>query len=73
MRFQRSTGILMHISSLASYGGIGDLGPEAYRLFGGFGVDLNEFGLLELILGRGYEDAEGFVAALFEGLLAGLV
>ena len=30
MRFQRSTGILMHISSLASYGGIGDLGPEAH-------------------------------------------
>ena len=31
MRFQRSTGVLLHISSLASYGGIGDLGPEAYR------------------------------------------
>ena len=31
MRFQRSTGVLMHISSLASYGGIGDLGPEAHR------------------------------------------
>jgi 4-alpha-glucanotransferase len=30
MRFQRSTGILMHISSLASYSGIGDLGPEAH-------------------------------------------
>ena len=31
MRFQRSTGVLLHISSLASYGGIGDLGPEAYK------------------------------------------
>jgi 4-alpha-glucanotransferase len=31
MRFQRSSGVLMHISSLASYGGIGDLGPEAYK------------------------------------------
>ena len=31
MRFQRSTGVLMHISSLASYGGIGDMGPEAYN------------------------------------------
>ena len=31
MRFQRSTGVLMHVSSLASYGGIGDLGPEAYK------------------------------------------
>ncbi len=31
MRFQRSNGVLMHISSLASYGGIGDLGPEAYN------------------------------------------
>jgi 4-alpha-glucanotransferase len=30
MRFQRSTGVLLHISSLASYGGIGDLGPEAH-------------------------------------------
>jgi 4-alpha-glucanotransferase len=30
MRFQRSTGVLMHVSSLPSYGGIGDLGPEAY-------------------------------------------
>jgi len=31
MRFQRSSGVLMHISSLPSYGGIGDLGPEAYK------------------------------------------
>src|ERR1700678_1357726 len=31
MRFQRSSGILLHISSLPSYGGIGELGPEAYR------------------------------------------
>jgi 4-alpha-glucanotransferase len=31
MRFQRSTGVLLHISSLPSYGGIGDLGPEAYN------------------------------------------
>jgi 4-alpha-glucanotransferase len=31
MRFQRSTGVLMHITSLPSYGGIGDLGPEAYK------------------------------------------
>jgi 4-alpha-glucanotransferase len=31
MRFQRSSGVLLHISSLASYGGIGDLGPEAYK------------------------------------------
>jgi hypothetical protein len=30
MEFQRSSGVLLHISSLASYGGIGDLGPEAY-------------------------------------------
>ncbi|HEY9127326.1 MAG TPA: 4-alpha-glucanotransferase [Acidobacteriaceae bacterium] len=31
MRFQRSSGVLMHISSLASHGGIGDMGPEAHR------------------------------------------
>jgi 4-alpha-glucanotransferase len=31
MRFQRSSGVLMHISSLASHGGIGDLGPEAHK------------------------------------------
>jgi len=30
MQFQRSSGVLLHISSLPSYGGIGDLGPEAY-------------------------------------------
>jgi 4-alpha-glucanotransferase len=30
MDFQRSSGILLHISSLPSYGGIGDLGPAAY-------------------------------------------
>ena len=30
MRFQRSSGVLLHISSLPSYGGIGDLGREAY-------------------------------------------
>jgi 4-alpha-glucanotransferase len=30
MKFQRSSGILFHISSLASYGGIGDFGPAAH-------------------------------------------
>jgi 4-alpha-glucanotransferase len=30
MEFQRSSGVLLHISSLPSYGGIGDLGPAAY-------------------------------------------
>jgi 4-alpha-glucanotransferase len=30
MPFERSSGILLHISSLPSYGGIGDLGPAAY-------------------------------------------
>ena len=31
MPFARSSGILLHISSLPSYGGIGDLGPAAYH------------------------------------------
>ena len=31
MEFQRSSGVLLHISSLPSYGGIGDLGPAAYE------------------------------------------
>lgn len=31
MPFERSSGILLHISSLPSYGGIGDLGPAAYQ------------------------------------------
>lgn len=31
MDFQRSSGVLLHISSLPSYGGIGDLGPAAYE------------------------------------------
>ena len=30
MEFQRSSGVLLHISSLPSYGGIGDLGPAAH-------------------------------------------
>ena len=30
MDFQRSSGILLHVSSLPSYGGIGDLGPAAH-------------------------------------------
>ena len=30
MPFQRASGLLMHITSLPSYGGIGDLGPAAY-------------------------------------------
>ncbi|HZB88707.1 MAG TPA: 4-alpha-glucanotransferase, partial [Terracidiphilus sp.] len=30
MRFERSSGVLLHISSLPSYGGIGDLGPAAH-------------------------------------------
>jgi len=31
MPFERSSGVLLHISSLPSYGGIGDLGPAAYQ------------------------------------------
>lgn len=31
MEFQRSGGVLLHISSLPSYGGIGDLGPAAHE------------------------------------------
>jgi 4-alpha-glucanotransferase len=31
MDFQRSSGVLLHVSSLPSYGGIGDLGPAAYE------------------------------------------
>ncbi|MFP6677651.1 MAG: 4-alpha-glucanotransferase [Pirellulaceae bacterium] len=31
MRFPRSAGILLHISSLSGHFGIGDLGPSAYR------------------------------------------
>lgn len=30
MRFQRTSGVLLHVSSLSSKGGIGDLGPAAY-------------------------------------------
>jgi 4-alpha-glucanotransferase len=30
MAFERSSGLLLHISSLPSFGGIGDLGPAAY-------------------------------------------
>ena len=31
MHFQRSSGVLLHVSSLPSYGGIGDLGPAAHE------------------------------------------
>jgi 4-alpha-glucanotransferase len=31
MKFQRSTGVLLHVSSLPSHGGIGDLGPAAHE------------------------------------------
>jgi len=31
MDFQRSSGVLLHITSLPSYGGIGDLGPAAHE------------------------------------------
>src|SRR5271163_2879498 len=31
MDFQRSSGVLLHLSSLPSYGGIGDLGPAAHE------------------------------------------
>jgi 4-alpha-glucanotransferase len=31
MEFERSSGVLIHVSSLASYGGIGDLGPAAHE------------------------------------------
>jgi 4-alpha-glucanotransferase len=30
MPFERSSGLLLHITSLPSYGGIGDFGPAAY-------------------------------------------
>lgn len=31
MNFQRSSGVLLHISALPSYGGIGDMGPAAHQ------------------------------------------
>lgn len=31
MEFSRSSGVLLHVSSLPSYGGIGDLGPAAHE------------------------------------------
>jgi 4-alpha-glucanotransferase len=31
MAFQRSSGVLLHLTSLPSYGGIGDLGPAAHE------------------------------------------
>ncbi len=31
MEFERSSGVLLHVSSLPSYGGIGDLGPMAHE------------------------------------------
>ncbi len=31
MDFQRSSGVLLHVSSLPSYGGIGDLGPASHE------------------------------------------
>ncbi|HTX75690.1 MAG TPA: 4-alpha-glucanotransferase [Terracidiphilus sp.] len=31
MDFQRSSGVLLHVSSLPSYGGIGDMGPAAHE------------------------------------------
>jgi len=31
MAFQRASGVLLHISSLPSYGGIGDMGPAAHQ------------------------------------------
>ena len=31
MEFQRSSGVFLHVSSLPSYGGIGDLGPAAHE------------------------------------------
>lgn len=31
MEFERASGVLLHISSLPSYGGIGDLGPAAHE------------------------------------------
>jgi len=34
MAFQRSSGVLLHVTSLPSYGGIGDLGPAAHEFVG---------------------------------------
>ncbi len=37
MHFERSSGVLLHLSSLPSYGGIGDLGPAAHEFVGFLG------------------------------------
>lgn len=34
MEFKRSQGVLLHVSSLPSHGGIGDLGPAAHEFVG---------------------------------------
>ena len=56
MRFPRSSGVLLHITSLPSKFGIGDLGPEAYR-FVDWLVNANQ-GLWQ-ILPFGVADAFG--------------
>jgi 4-alpha-glucanotransferase len=34
MQFERSSGVLLHVSSLPAHGGIGDLGPAAHEFLG---------------------------------------
>src|ERR1700728_4431799 len=41
MALERSSGLLLHITSLPSYGGIGDLGPAAYA-FANFLVEAKQ-------------------------------
>jgi 4-alpha-glucanotransferase len=67
MEFQRSSGVLLHVTSLPSYGGIGDLGPAAHE-FAAFLARARQHVWQVLPLGpTGYGNSPYAAASAFAG------
>jgi len=67
MVFQRSSGVLLHVSSLPSYGGIGDLGPAAHE-FAAFLTEAKQHLWQVLPLGpTGYGNSPYAASSAFAG------
>ena len=67
MLTERASGIILHISSLPSYGGIGDLGPAAYRFVDFLAAAKQQYWLVLPLGPTGYGNSPYSALSAFAG------
>jgi 4-alpha-glucanotransferase len=67
MEFQRSSGVLLHVTSLPSYGGIGDLGPAAHEFVAFLGAAKQHIWQVLPIGPTGYGNSPYAASSAFAG------